>query len=122
MHFEHLCKSLFESLGYIVTGTEATPDGGIDIIALKDGKKLVAQVKRFSRKCIDHFAVEELYGSAMHEHAEKAFILTTSRFTSPAREFANGKPIKLIDRRQLAVWINRYAGGELAQDRLRHCA
>jgi restriction system protein len=122
MHFEHLCRMLFESLGYNVTVTEATDDGGIDLIGSKDGKTVVAQCKRFSRKSIDEPAVEQLYGSATHEHADRTFILTTSRFTSPAREFAAGKPITLIDKRALVVWINRYAKGELIHSRANHCA
>lgn len=114
VHFEHLCRMLFQSQGYKVTVTKATADGGIDLIGHKDGKKMVAQCKRFSQKSVGRPIVQQIYGSAMHEHADKAFVLTTSRFTAPAREFAGGKPIRLIDKRELAIWINRYAGGNLA--------
>lgn len=112
--FEHLCRLLFEKQGYRVIVTEPTNDGGIDIVGSKDGARIVAQCKRYSRKSVGRPAVQQLYGVMAHERAEKGFLITTSRFTGPAVDFARGKPIKLIGAREFVVWVNSFADGEVS--------
>ena len=41
--------------------------------------------------------IQQTFGVLIHERAAEAFFVTTGRFSQPAEEFAQGKPIHLID-------------------------
>jgi restriction system protein len=42
-------------------------------------------------------AVRDLYGTVVHEGANRGILMTTSRFGGDAYEFAKSHPISLID-------------------------
>jgi restriction system protein len=48
------------------------------------------------RSYVSPGAVRDLYGTLLHEHADQAWLVTTSGFHPGAREFAKGKPMRLI--------------------------
>lgn len=90
--FEELVAYILEELGYQVTLTGQTCDGGIDIFALKKepiGTFLtLVECKNYSphrRVGID--IVRGLYGVLNIQKASHAMIATTSCFTSGARDF-----------------------------------
>jgi restriction system protein len=49
-----------------------------------------------------------LYGVVSAEGANKGILITSSAFTKGAEEFAQGKPIELIDGDQLERLIEEY--------------
>jgi tetratricopeptide (TPR) repeat protein len=100
IRFEEMVLSLLSSMGLDVEGTNVSGDGGIDIIAYNSdpvtGGKYIVQCKDWT-KPVGEPAVRDLYGVLHSEAANKAILITTSSFTEPAKRFALGKQIELID-------------------------
>jgi len=98
--FEEQVLRVVRGLGFVAERTKPTADGGIDIVARRGEPllrgKYIIQCKNWS-KPVGVRVVRELYGVMMDEGASKGTLITTSRFTQPALEFAVGKPLELIN-------------------------
>lgn len=85
-------------------------DLGADVIATTpDGRKLVIQAKRFGpNTTVGSGDVQKVNGT-YHDfhHAQLAAIVTTSRFTKPARAAAERVGIRCWDQDALAGWASR---------------
>jgi len=99
--FEEFVAHLFEKLGYKITLTGGTNDGGIDLIATKDGKKHFIQCKKYNNNQVSVGAVRDFYGAISDNMKAEGHFITTSFFTLEAKKFAEGKPIDLIDQFRL---------------------
>lgn len=91
--FEKIVERVFNDSGFETVLTPATRDGGKDIIATKYvmGKPVVFYVecKKYGREeKVGVAAVRSLYGVQTDDKVNKAVLVTTSRFTSGARAFA----------------------------------
>jgi restriction system protein len=112
--FEVLVTTLLTGLGFRTELTQATGDGGVDIVAYLDrplvGGKYLAQCKRFAEdKPVGTPAVREFYGAFVADRsAVKGIFITTSSFTPQAREFARNLPIELIDGSQLNALLKQH--------------
>jgi restriction system protein len=93
-------ERLFARDGVEVRVTQASRDRGVDAIAFDPdplrGGKIVIQAKRYTR-VVDVAAVRDLYGTVHNEGANKGILVTTSTFGRDSYEFAQGKPLTLID-------------------------
>jgi restriction system protein len=49
--------------------------------------------------------VRELYGAMAAEGAVGGFVITSGQFSKPAREFASGRNVQLVDGAMLNQWI-----------------
>ena len=95
--FETLIGEAFRRQGYSVTEHGgAAPDGGIDLILMKDVRKTVVQCKRWQTRQVGVTLVRELYGVMTAEGASEAILVTCGEYTEDAAKFAAGKPIRLI--------------------------
>lgn len=100
--FELLIVEVYNRLGHHTRRVGQWGDHGVDIIVnAKNGQKWIVQCKRWTRRWIGEPLVRDLFGSMHHEGAERCVLVTTSFFSHPARAWARGKPIDLIDGRQL---------------------
>lgn len=106
LDFEKYCASLLEKNGFRnVKVTPASGDHGVDIIANKDNAKYVVQCKRYKNP-VGFDAVKEVFtGKAIYE-ADKAVIMTTSRFTDQAIRDAHKLGVELWDRKKLMEYGN----------------
>lgn len=96
--FENLVGEMYRRQGYMVREQlSGGADGGIDLKLSKGGEYTVVQCKRWTRRKVQVQIVRELYGVMVSEGADAAVLITTSSFTSGAREFAREKPITLIE-------------------------
>jgi Holliday junction resolvasome RuvABC ATP-dependent DNA helicase subunit len=101
--FEAWIGTLLERFGFRATVTQASSDGGIDIVATLDrplvGGRYLVQCKRYALDALIGVpAVREFYGSLIADRgAVKGLFITTSGFTAQAREFVKTLPIELID-------------------------
>jgi CxxC-x17-CxxC domain-containing protein len=95
--FERLCTALFAAKGYKARRVGGQADGGIDLVATSDTGKVIVQCKRYSSKPVGVKVVRELLGVLVAEKAEQGFVITTSRFTKEAADFARSQPITLMD-------------------------
>lgn len=111
-NFELLVGEAFRRQGYSVQehGGNA-PDGGIDLVLFKDGKKSIVQCKRWKTYSISVSLVRELYGVMAAEKADSCIFVTSGTYTSDATTFATGKPIRLIDGNELVALIQDVQAG-----------
>lgn len=104
VEFEHLIANLLVRMGLETQLTKASHDGGVDIVALDKrpilGGKIIIQAKRYKRT-VPVSCVRDLYGAMQHEGASKAILVTTSKLGADAWQFAEGKPLQLIEGQQL---------------------
>jgi len=113
--FEHLIREIFEkeftSSGGEVRVTQASRDGGVDAVAFDPdpirGGKIVIQAKRYAYT-VGVSAVRDLYGTLMNEGATKGILVTTSDYGPDAYEFANGKPITLLNGANLLHLLEKH--------------
>lgn len=104
--FELLVGEALRRRGYSVRETGKNgPDGGIDLIARKDGETYVVQCKQWRSVQVGVPVVRELYGAMAAEGAVGGFVVTSGTFTKPARDFAAGRNVQLIDGTVLKQWI-----------------
>lgn len=115
--FEHVVRELFakmftaRSAAAEVHVTRASRDYGVDALVYDPdpimGGKYVIQAKRYVNT-VDVAAVRDLFGTIQNEGASKGFLVTTSSFGPDAHQFAKGKPLTLIDGRQLLGLLEQY--------------
>jgi hypothetical protein len=113
--FEELIAELFRSFGFNIELTQATRDGGRDIIAINEIQKIktkyLIECKRYepSHK-ISISIVRNLWAVKMHELANKAILVTTSSYTKDANMFASNHvwdlDLKAYD--DIMYWIKHY--------------
>ncbi|MDY6866930.1 MAG: restriction endonuclease [Chloroflexota bacterium] len=105
--FEDLVAKLFRVYGHDVEKVGGTSDHGVDILVLSDrGEKWVVQCKRYSGS-VGEPIVRDLFGTMLHEGAQRAYLITTGGITKQAVEWAEGKPIILYDGEGLVKLIRR---------------
>lgn len=90
--FEFFVAEIFERLGFSVKITQATRDGGKDIIATKAEPipyTLIVECKHWCENHkVDVSVVRSVYGVQTAMQANQSVIVTSSQFTRDAREFA----------------------------------
>ena len=98
--FESFVQNLFTKMGYETDQYRASNDGGIDCMAYKRDPvapmKIAVQAKLYT-KTVSPTHVRDLYGTMQHEGATLGIMITTSGYGPGSEEFANGKPLHLID-------------------------
>ena len=111
--FESLITNLFQRMGLETKLTQASRDGGVDCVAFDSrpifGGKVVIQAKRY-KNTVGVSAVRDLYGTMMNEGASKGILVTTSGYGKASFDFANGKPIELLDGGNLLYLLLEHAG------------
>ena len=113
--FEHLVREVFEqefvSQGGEVKVTQASRDGGVDAIAFDPdpirGGKYVIQAKRYTRT-VGVTAVRDLYGTVLHEGADRGILVTTSDYGADSVNFAKDKPLTLINGAELLSLLEKH--------------
>jgi restriction system protein len=110
--FEGLITNLFEAMGLNTRQTRPSRDGGVDCVAFDPrpiiGGKVVVQAKRY-KNTVGVSAVRDLFGTVQNEGASKGILVTTSGYGKAAFEFAQGKPLELLDGRHLLHLLAEYA-------------
>lgn len=121
--FERLVLRLLEAMGYGASNlgarltTKTTGDGGIDGIIHEDALGLDAvyvQAKRYSAdSAVGRPALQQFVGSLTGEGATKGVFVTTSRFSTEARDFLRRVQhrVVLIDGEELARLMLRHNVG-----------
>lgn len=97
--FEDFVAELFRRKGYRALVVGERGDHGVDIdVKNPQGQRAIVQCKCFTNGWVGENTVRDLYGAFMHDGgATSAFLVTTSFFSDPAKEWAKGKPITLIN-------------------------
>ena len=107
--FEQMVGFILRKEGYFVLeNLEAGPDGGVDLLAKKDDKLLIIQCKKWKDRSVGVSIVREMFGILHDRKANEVMIISTGFFTEPAKEFARGKPIRLLDGDSLLQYFQEY--------------
>jgi len=113
--FEELVASILEDLGLNVKLTQATRDGGSDIIAeFKNAITsflILVECKKYSpENKVGVGIIREVAGVHSFKQPSKSIIVTTSTFTKDARDAAliNKEQLDLKDYYNLKEWLSRY--------------
>jgi restriction system protein len=103
---EYLVAEAYRRQGYQVDySLDRGADGGMDLTMHKGGQKSLVQCKQWKVFSVGAPVVREIFGLMTAETAGQAIIVTTGNFTADARDFAAGKPIRLIDGPQLLALV-----------------
>ena len=107
--FETYVGMLFERAGYRVKQTGGKGDRGIDLMVNRNGRTSVVQCKRYGGD-VGPGAVRELIGAMTNAGATRGVLVTTSGFTSGAKQEAGKAPydMELLDGPTLVSWAKRY--------------
>lgn len=98
--FEQEVADMFARLGYEARVVGGANDGGIDVVANKEGKKYFIQCKKFITHEVTPHDIRDFLGAVtnVNNPAEKGFFITTGSFTLMAEKAAEGNPrIEIID-------------------------
>jgi HJR/Mrr/RecB family endonuclease len=104
--FEHEVAGLLRESGYSVELTPISGDYGVDLVATKDDHRIAIQAKRWA-KPVGVKAVSEVHAGKDFYDAQEAWVVSTNRFNSRAKELAKRTRVRLIDGEEFAGWLNR---------------
>ena len=97
IELEKLAEQVYRKLGYSVQHVGQTGDHGIDVLLINpNNQKEIVQCKQWS-KPVGEAALRDLYGAMMHDQAIRGWIWAPRGFSGPAKAWAKGKPIVLVD-------------------------
>ena len=95
--FEKLVAEVYKDLGYRVRHLGQTGDHGVDLeVRTPQGEHWVVQCKRW-RDPVGEATIRELYGTLLHEKADRGVMVTSAQITPAAKNWSRGKPIDLVD-------------------------
>lgn len=93
--YERFCARLLQESGWRARPTQASGDQGCDVIAERDGLRLVVQCKRYGRP-VGNAAVQEIAAAALHWSADWAAVVSNAGFTPAARKLAGTTGVLLL--------------------------
>ncbi|XGI84708.1 restriction endonuclease (plasmid) [Halorutilales archaeon Cl-col2-1] len=121
--FEHFVADLWERRGWDTAEvSDKGADAGVDVVARKDGvfeEKQVIQAKRYSRKKnnkVEGPEVQQYASLPDQTGADSVVIVTTGRFTDPAKERANDLNVKTVDGDDILEMIEKHNSGDLVEE------
>lgn len=95
IEYESYVSEVLAHLGWQTRVTQASGDQGVDVVALKDGRKLVIQCKLY-RHPVGNAAVQEVIAGREFEQADLAAVVTNSTFTKSAEQLAQAAGVLLL--------------------------
>jgi len=101
VEYETYCAQALRRAGWNARLTIATGDQGTDIVAERDGKRVVVQCK-FYTKPVGNKAVQEVAAARLHERADQAVVVSNADYTRSARQLAGTTGVLLLHHDDLA--------------------
>ena len=97
LELEKLAEQVYKRLGYAVQHVGQTGDHGVDVLLINPNhQKEIVQCKQWS-KPVGEATLRDLYGAMMHDQAVRGWLWAPRGFSGPAKAWAKGKPIVLVD-------------------------
>lgn len=106
--FEKLLYRLFIAMGYKVEHIGHSGDQGGDLIAVKNGEKILIQAKCYRDWSTGNAAVQQVVGAMNHYNCNKTMVITTSYFTPEAITLAKDNKTELISKERLRELLLKY--------------
>ncbi|HCF7668144.1 TPA: restriction endonuclease [Pseudomonas aeruginosa] len=113
--FEQLVGETFRRKGFTVIEKGGNgPDGGVDLVLHLGTDKYLVQCKQWKAINVGVTVIREFFGVMAAEGAAGGFFVTSGRFTSEAKLFAEDRNIHLVDGLSLKRWVNNYSETQAA--------
>lgn len=93
--FEAFLADVLATLGYDVERTGQSGDQGVDLIAVKHGRRIAVQAKGYSGS-VGNAAVQEAFAGMAHYQCHACAVVTNSTFTSGAIALAESTRCLLV--------------------------
>ena len=106
--FEKLLYRLFEAIGYKVELIGHSGDQGGDLIANKEGERILIQAKCYRDWSTGNAAVQQVVGAMKLYDCNRAMVITTSHFTTEAISLAKANKTELVSKEQLQELLLKY--------------
>lgn len=106
--FEKLLYRLFEAMGYKVQAIGRAGDQGGDLIANKNGERILLQAKCYKDWSTGNAAVQQVVAALKYYDCNKAMVVTTSYFTAEAIALAKANNTELISKERLQELLLQY--------------
>ena len=105
---EHVVADVWDARGWTTTVTRVSQDGGVDVVAERQNpfpQKQLLQVKHYADDNPVSAPEIQQYAGLQHQHpdADSVVLVTSGRFTEPARETAAEANVKLVGGDELAA-------------------
>jgi hypothetical protein len=101
LELEKLAARVYQKMGYKVRHVGQMGDHGIDVLLINpNNQKEIVQCKQWS-KPVGEPALRDLYGAMMHDQAVRGWLWAPRGFSGPARAWAKGKSIVLVDDKEI---------------------
>ena len=99
--YERHCADILGRAGWKARATPATGDQGADVVAEREGVRLVMQCKRQGRP-VGNTAVQEVAAAASHWAGDVAAVVSNASFTPSARKLAASTGVLLLHHDELS--------------------
>jgi restriction system protein len=103
IEYELYCAEALRRAGWDARLTTVTGDQGTDIIAERDGKRVVVQCKFYSTP-VGNKAVQEAAAARLHERADQAIVVSNAAYTKAARQLAGTTGVILLHHDDLVTF------------------
>ena len=104
--YERYCTDLFKYFNWNAKTTKFSGDSGGDIIATKNGIKIVAQCKKWQDK-VNFRAIEEVWTAKGIYQTNYAIVITNSEYTKQAIRDAKKLGVVLLRHPELEGWLKQ---------------
>lgn len=101
IEYEQFITKALENHGWDARQTATTGDQGIDVIAKKNGIKMVIQCKLYSQP-VGNAAIQEAISGKVFEQADLAAVVSNATFTKSAQQLATSAGVLLLHHEQLS--------------------
>ena len=98
--FEVRCAKILRSHGWAAYPTKASGDQGADVIAERNGIRVIIQCKRYQGR-VGNKAVQEISAAMAHYDADIAAVVTTGSYTKSAYQLAKSTHVLLLHEDEL---------------------
>ena len=95
LDFENYCADQLRAIGWNASTTKKSGDQGSDVVAEKEGHRLVLQCKLYNHP-VGNKAVQEVAAARVHEQADYAAVVTNTRYTVAAQQLASTNGVLLL--------------------------
>ena len=99
--FEAFCAEVLRMAGWDARVTMQSRDQGVDVVAEKNGWRVVLQCKLYARP-VGNKAVQEAAAARSHEQAHYAVVVTNNKYTLSAEQLASTNAVLLLHYRDLS--------------------
>ena len=100
VEFESFCAEELRRSGWDAHVTMQSRDQGVDVVAVKNGQRIVLQCKFYSHP-VGNKSVQEITAGRAYEQADIAIVVSNNRYTQAAEQLAATNRVLLLHYRDL---------------------